>query len=85
MKRSLFAGAALLAVVMLPAGAIAQIKIGVINSYSGQFADTGAQIDNGIKLYMNNMATPSPARRSRLSARIPVARTRTLPSVSHRN
>ena len=52
MKRSLFAGAALLAVVMLPAGAIAQIKIGVINSYSGQFADTGAQIDNGIKLYM---------------------------------
>ena len=52
MIRSLFAGAALLAVVMLPAGAIAQIKIGVINSYSGQFADTGAQIDNGIKLYM---------------------------------
>ena len=52
MKRSLFAGAALLAVVILPAGANAQIKIGVINSYSGQFADTGAQIDNGIKLYM---------------------------------
>jgi len=52
MKRSLFAGAALLAAVMLPAGANAQIKIGVINSYSGQFADTGAQIDNGIKLYM---------------------------------
>jgi branched-chain amino acid transport system substrate-binding protein len=52
MKRSLFAGAALLAVVMLPAAANAQIKIGVINSYSGQFADTGAQIDNGIKLYM---------------------------------
>jgi branched-chain amino acid transport system substrate-binding protein len=54
MRRSLFAGAALLAAVMLPAGANAQetIKIGVINSYSGQFADTGAQIDNGIKLYM---------------------------------
>ena len=54
MKRSLFAGAALLAAVMLPAGANAQsfIKVGVINSYSGQFADTGAQIDNGIKLYM---------------------------------
>ncbi len=52
MKRSLFAGAALLAAVILPAGANAQIKIGVINSYSGQFADTGAQIDNGIKLYM---------------------------------
>jgi branched-chain amino acid transport system substrate-binding protein len=52
MKRSLFAGAALFAAVMLPVGANAQIKIGVINSYSGQFADTGAQIDNGIKLYM---------------------------------
>src|SRR5499427_3004872 len=54
MKRSLFAGAALLGAVMLPAGANAQdsIEIGVINSYSGQFADTGAQIDNGIKLYM---------------------------------
>jgi len=54
MKRSLFAGAALLAAVVLPAGANAQetIKIGVVNSYSGQFADTGAQIDNGIKLYM---------------------------------
>src|ERR1700735_4979360 len=28
------------------------VKIGIINSYSGQFADTGAQIDNGIKLYV---------------------------------
>jgi branched-chain amino acid transport system substrate-binding protein len=54
MKRSLFAGVALLAAVMLPAGANAQetIKIGVISAYSGQFADTAAQIDNGIKLYM---------------------------------
>jgi len=28
------------------------VKIGVIMSYSGQFADTGTQIGNGIKLYM---------------------------------
>src|SRR5262245_20628638 len=28
------------------------IKIGVVMSFSGQFADPGAQIDNGIKLYM---------------------------------
>jgi len=28
------------------------VKIGVVMSYSGQFADTGIQIDNGIKLYM---------------------------------
>ena len=35
-------------------GAEAQgtVKIGVIMSYSGQFADTATQIDNGIKLYM---------------------------------
>jgi branched-chain amino acid transport system substrate-binding protein len=28
------------------------VKIGVILSYSGQFADTAAQLDNGIKLYV---------------------------------
>ena len=28
------------------------IKIGVVMSFSGQFADPGSQIDNGIKLYM---------------------------------
>ncbi len=28
------------------------IKIGVILPYSGQFADTGVQLDNGIKLYI---------------------------------
>ena len=54
MKRSLFAGAAFLAAVMLPAGADAQgtIKIGVVLPYSGQFADGAKQVDEGIKLYM---------------------------------
>ena len=28
------------------------VKIGIINPYSGQFADTAAQMDNGIKLYV---------------------------------
>jgi branched-chain amino acid transport system substrate-binding protein len=28
------------------------VKIGVVMSFSGQFADPGSQIDNGIKLYM---------------------------------
>jgi ABC-type branched-subunit amino acid transport system substrate-binding protein len=28
------------------------LKIGVINPYSGQFADTAAQMDNGINLYI---------------------------------
>ena len=54
MKRSLFSGIALLAAAVLPSAAGAQdtVKIGVISAYSGQFADTAAQIDNGIKLYM---------------------------------
>ena len=48
-------GIAGLALALLGAGsASAQdtVKIGIINEYSGQFADTGAQIDNGIKLYV---------------------------------
>ena len=54
MKRILLAGAALLAASLMPAAGQAQdtIKIGVILPYSGQFADTAKQIDNGIKLYM---------------------------------
>jgi branched-chain amino acid transport system substrate-binding protein len=35
-----------------PANAQDAVKIGIINEYSGQFADTGTQIDNGIKLYV---------------------------------
>jgi branched-chain amino acid transport system substrate-binding protein len=48
------AAAALLAAATLPVAAHAQgtVKIGVISAYSGQFADTAVQIDNGIKLYM---------------------------------
>jgi len=54
MRAFLLSGIALAAVAVLPGAASAQgtIKIGVISAYSGQFADTAAQIDNGIKLYM---------------------------------
>ena len=43
-----------LAACFAASAALAQetIKIGVILPYSGQFADTGNQLDNGIKLYM---------------------------------
>lgn len=43
-----------LALLVGPSGAHAQdiIKVGVILPYSGQFADPGIQLDNGIKLYM---------------------------------
>ena len=54
MNRHIIAAAALLAAATLPNTGQAQgtVKIGVISAYSGQFADTAAQIDNGIKLYM---------------------------------
>jgi branched-chain amino acid transport system substrate-binding protein len=45
-------GAAAAATLSPPAGAQQTIKIGVILPFSGQFADPGAQADNGIKLYM---------------------------------
>ena len=35
-----------------PAGAEDTVKVGLIISYSGQFADTAAQMDNAIKLYI---------------------------------
>ncbi len=35
-----------------PAGAQDTVSLAMINEYSGQFADTGAQIDHGVKLYM---------------------------------
>ncbi len=52
--RKLFVG---LGAVMLALGASAanaqeSVKIGMINEYSGQFADTGNQIDHGVSLYM---------------------------------
>src|SRR3954447_24647308 len=54
MKRILLTGAALLAATLLGGAANAQqtIKIGVILPLSGPFADTGVQIQNGLKLYM---------------------------------
>ena len=54
MKRALlgtfsFAAALLVATA---AGAQNTVKVGLIMAYSGQFADTAAQIDNGVKLYL---------------------------------
>ena len=48
-------GLAALALALLgtgPAGAEDTVKVGLIISYSGQFADTAAQMDNAIKLYV---------------------------------
>src|SRR6476659_9340232 len=47
-----YAGFAAAILAVSPADAQQTIKIGLILPYSGQFADPGAQADNGIKLYM---------------------------------
>ena len=55
MKRLLLVGAGMIAAAgLLPAAGQAQdtIKIGMILPYSGQFADAGTQIDDGVKLYL---------------------------------
>jgi branched-chain amino acid transport system substrate-binding protein len=54
MKRVLLAALGLVAASLLPASSHAQgtVKIGLILPYSGQFADTATQIDDGIKLYL---------------------------------
>jgi branched-chain amino acid transport system substrate-binding protein len=45
-------GAAALVAVSAPVHAQGTIKIGMINVYSGQFADAGIQLDNGAKTYI---------------------------------
>ena len=52
MALSGIAGLALALLGFGPANAQDSVKVGLIMSYSGQFADTAAQIDNGIKLYV---------------------------------
>ena len=49
----ILAGLGALALFAIPSAHAQQtVKIGVVMSFSGQFADPGAQIDNGIKLYV---------------------------------
>ncbi len=54
MQKVLIGLAGLILATMFGGAANAQdsVKVGIINEYSGQFADTGNQIDNGIKLYV---------------------------------
>ena len=49
MKCILYTGAALLAATVLPAQAADTVKVGMIISLSGQFADTGMQMLNGAR------------------------------------
>ena len=54
MRHMMIGAGTVLAAVLAAGTANAQqaVKVGVVMSFSGQFADPGAQIDNGIKLYM---------------------------------
>jgi branched-chain amino acid transport system substrate-binding protein len=54
MTRYLLAGIAALASALIGCGAHAEdtVKIGLILPYSGQFADTATQMDDGFKLYL---------------------------------
>jgi len=47
-----WSSAAIVLASVAPATAQQTAKVGVVMSFSGQFADTGIQVDNGIKLYM---------------------------------
>ena len=55
MRQMILGVGTLAAAMLIPGAASTQqaVKIGVVMSYSGQFADPGAQIDNGIKLFMS--------------------------------
>jgi branched-chain amino acid transport system substrate-binding protein len=65
MRRSLVAVASFAAALLAisPVGAQQTIKIGLILPYSGQFADPGAQADNGIRLYMQQRGETVAGRR----------------------
>ena len=54
MRKSLagLLGAAALIAIASPAAAQGTVKVGIILSLSGQFADAGAQMLNGVKTYM---------------------------------
>src|SRR5499427_9003935 len=52
MSKQLAAGLSALALVALPAFSQQPLKIGLVMTYTGQFADAATQMDNGIKLYV---------------------------------
>jgi branched-chain amino acid transport system substrate-binding protein len=54
MRKTFFTMGAVMAATLTAGAANAQdaVQVGVVMSFSGQFADTGTQIGNGIKLYM---------------------------------
>src|SRR5271170_2908652 len=54
MRKAIFGFCCLAALQFIAVAAMAQqaVKVGLIMTYTGQFADAAAQMDNGITLYM---------------------------------
>jgi len=80
MQRLLLAGVAAFVAGLMASPGLAEdtVKVGLIISYSGQFADTAAQMDNGST--SSSMATLLPGKSSSSFARIPAASRPTSPS-----
>ena len=81
-------GLAAAAAALLAAGtanAQGTIKIGVVLPYSGQFADTATQIDNGIKLYMKQNGETVAGKKIEMIRKDRAASPPTSPSGSRRN
>ncbi|MGR3661010.1 MAG: hypothetical protein ACU0CA_07460 [Paracoccaceae bacterium] len=77
MKRLLSMIAVTALVVPMAASAQDTIKIGMINAFSGQFADPAAQLDAGVKLYIQMHGDEVAGKKSKSSAR-------TLAALTHR-
>ena len=78
-KLTLAAGAALL-LGAAPAHAQGTVKIGLINVLSGQFADAGIQLDNGIKTYMKQHGDTVAGKKIEIIRRTSAVRRPTSPS-----
>ncbi len=84
--RQIFIGMSVAIAAALAAGAAnAQtVKVGVVMSFSGQFADTGTQMGNGIKLYIKQHGDTVAGKKIELVIRIPAASRPTSPNASPR-
>jgi hypothetical protein len=63
----------------------ARIKIGLIASFSGRFADSGAQIENGIKTYLEQHGDTVAGKKIEILTRDTTGRRRTSPSAWRRS
>jgi hypothetical protein len=85
MRKAAFAAIAFGALLSEPAAAQDTVKIGLVLPYSGQFADTAAQMDNAIKLFMQKNGDTVVGKKVEICAVIPAGSRPMLPSASLKN